>query len=89
MPPNVLEDGVMQLHGGNSTEIAEKYEEAEPVSYPISFIPLQWPELILAIMATGAVITLTRGRIFLWMGPLFKNLGKGKSGGGGAGGKIR
>lgn len=70
-------------------EIEEHYEEAEEKDYPIDWIPLEWPQLLLAIAVTGIILVLTGGRLIIWIGPLLRNLGKGKAGGGGAGGVFR
>jgi uncharacterized protein len=72
-----------------ASEIAENYEHGQPKDYPVEGLRLEWPALIIAFSVLFLIIFLTRGRIVLWLGPLFKNLGKGKTGGGGAGGKHK
>jgi len=74
-----------------ATVILDEYEEAEPPKdpYPISFIPLTWPQLIIAIAVTIVLAVVTKGRV-IWFIPWIFSGGKigggGKSGGGGAGG---
>jgi uncharacterized protein len=72
-----------------ASEIAENYEQAKPHTYPVEGIPLEWPALIIAFLVFIGILFYTRGRIVLWIGPLFRGLGKGKTGGGGAGGKHK
>ncbi len=72
-----------------ASEIAENYEYAQPHNYPVEGIRLEWPALIIVLFVMFLIIFLTRGRIILWIGPLFRSLGKGKTGGGGAGGKHK
>jgi uncharacterized protein len=71
-----------------AAEIAENYEEAEPHTYPIEGIPLDWPELIIAFVVFIAIMVVTRGRLFIWIGGYLRKFGGGKTGGGGAGGKY-
>jgi len=70
-------------------EIVELYEEAETHSYPIEGIPLEWPELIMATVVLLAVLIITKGKAFLWIGGSLRTWGGGRTSGGGAGGKWR
>jgi uncharacterized protein len=71
-----------------ASEVAENYEEGESHRYPIEGIPLEWPQLCLAVFVFIAIIIITRGQLFLWIGGLLRRFGGGKTGGGGAGGKF-
>lgn len=71
-----------------ASEIADNYEEAEPHRYPIEGIPLDWPQLLLAVFVFVAIMVVTKGRLFIWIGGLLRRFGGGKTGGGGAGGKY-
>lgn len=59
--------------------------------YPIPFIPLNWWQLLIAVVILIAVSILTGGRVFLWMGGIFGGgrggFGGGRSGGGGSSGR--
>ena len=81
--------GVYLLALDIGAEIEELYEFSEPVSYPIEWIPLGWPELLLAGGIFVVLLIVTKGRIVLWIGPLLRSMGRGRSGGGGAGGRWR
>ena len=70
-------------------EIVEKYEQATPHRYPIEWIPLEWPELILTVSVFLAVMIITKGRCFFWIGALLRKFGGGRTSGGGAGGRYR
>jgi uncharacterized protein len=70
-------------------EIVDLYEESESHSYPIEGIPLEWPELILATTVLVAILILTKGKAFLWIGGSLRKWGGGRTSGGGAGGKWR
>jgi uncharacterized protein len=71
-----------------ASEIAENYEEAEPHRYPIEGIPLDWPALCLAGFVLIAIMVITKGKLFIWIGGYLRRFGGGKTGGGGAGGKY-
>jgi uncharacterized protein len=71
-----------------ASEIAENYEEAGPHTYPIEGIPLDWPELLIAIAVFVAIMVVTKGQLFIWIGGYLRKFGGGKTGGGGAGGKY-
>lgn len=71
-----------------AAEIAENYEQAEPHNYPIEGIPLNWPELLIAVFIFIAIMVLTKGRLFFWIGGYLRKFSGGKTGGGGAGGKY-
>ncbi len=81
-------EGLYSLTVVLADEIVNNYEQAEPHSYPIEWIPLELPQLLLAVAITGFIIVITKGHVFVWAGGLFGSLGKGRSGGGGAGGKV-
>jgi uncharacterized protein len=81
--------GVYLLALDIGAEIEELYEYSEPVSYPIEWIPLEWPELLVAGGIFVVLLVVTKGRIVLWIGPLLRSMGRGRSGGGGAGGRWR
>lgn len=81
--------GVYLLVLDVGAEIEELYEYSEPAKYPIEWIPLGWPELIAAVVIFSVILVVTKGRILLWIGPLLRSLGRGRSGGGGAGGRYR
>jgi uncharacterized protein len=81
--------GVYLLALDLGTEIEDKYEYSEPKTYPIAWIPLDWPQLILAGAIVVVILVVTRGRVILWIGPLLRSLGRGRSGGGGAGGRFK
>jgi len=59
--------------------------------YPIPFIPLKWWQLLIVVLITVAILVITKGRLFVFLGGLFKKggggFGGGLSGGGGARGK--
>jgi uncharacterized protein len=55
--------------------------------YPILGIPLNWWQLVLAAIVLVALVIITKGGVFVWIGGLFGRGGGGKSGGGGAEGK--
>jgi hypothetical protein len=69
-------------------EIAEKYEQASPHTYPIEWIPLDWAELCIAGSVLILIMVLTKGRVFFWIGGSLRKFGGGRTGGGGAGGKY-
>ena len=81
--------GVYLLALDIGAEIEELYEYAEPKMFPIDGIPLDWPQLLIAGGVFVGLLVITRGRIVLWIGPLLRSLGKGRTGGGGAGGWFR
>ncbi|MCI0497764.1 MAG: TPM domain-containing protein [Thermoplasmata archaeon] len=81
--------GIYYLALWLGAEIEESYEESEPKRYPIEWIPLEWPQLFMACGVSLLVIFLTGGRILVWIGPWLSDLGGGKAGGGGAGGRFR
>ncbi len=72
-----------------ASEIADNYEEVEPHRYSIEWIPLEWPQLIIAFSVFFLIMVITKGRVFFWIGGLLRRFGGGKTGGGGAGGKYR
>lgn len=80
--------GIYALTAVIAGEIAEKYEEPSPHKYPIEWIPLDWPELCIAGSVFLFIMVITKGKLFVWIGGYLRNLGKGKTGGGGAGGKY-
>lgn len=80
--------GIYALTAMIAGEIAEKYEQAEPHTYPIEWIPLDWPELCIAGSVLIIVMIITKGRIFFWIGGSLRKFSGGKTGGGGAGGKY-
>jgi uncharacterized protein len=60
-------------------------------SYPISFIPLNWWQLLIAISITVVIFILTGGRLLIWIGGSMGGGGRGgfsggRSGGGGSSG---
>lgn len=67
-------------------------EEEEGPWQPISFLPLNWWQLLIAVSVTIFVLILTGGRIFLWVGGSFGGgrggFGGGRSGGGGSSGRF-
>ena len=71
--------------------VGEPAKEKNP--YPISFIPLTFWQLVLAIVVIVVLTIVTKGRIIFWLPFLLsggkggKNWGGGRSGGGGEGGK--
>jgi uncharacterized protein len=81
--------GIYALSVMIAAEIAENYEQAEPHRYPIEGIPLDWPQLLLAVFVFVAIMVITKGRLFVWIGGLLRSFGGGKTGGGGAGGKYK
>ncbi|MGA1792938.1 MAG: TPM domain-containing protein [Thermoplasmatota archaeon] len=60
--------------------------------YPIPFIPLKWWQLLIVVIITIVILVLTKGRLFVFLGGLFKGggggFGGGRSGGGGARGRF-
>jgi len=67
-------------------------EKSKEPWYPIPFIPLKWWQLIIVAMITVFIFTFTGGRLFLFLGGIFKGggggFGGGRSGGGGAKGRF-
>ncbi|HEY3419864.1 MAG TPA: TPM domain-containing protein [Methanomassiliicoccales archaeon] len=57
-----------------------------PSPYPIDFIPLNGTELVITVVVFLALMVVTRGRAFLWIGLLFGRGGRGGFGGGSTGG---
>jgi uncharacterized protein len=88
--------GLYDLVNNLGGVILEDYV-GEPVKdpYPISFIPLTFWQLVLAIVVMVALTIVTKGRIIFWLPFLLsggkggRNWGGGRTGGGGAGGKWR
>lgn len=68
------------------SEIADQYEYSTPHEYPIEWIPLEWPELILAVSVLVGIFIISKGRYFLWIGRYLWKFSGGRTGGGGAGG---
>ena len=67
-------------------------KDKDPSPYPISWLPLTWGQLILVVLVCVAVVVLTKGRAWLWIGGLMSGSGRrrwggGRSGGGGARGR--
>jgi uncharacterized protein len=81
--------GIYALTVMIASEIAENYEKAEPHRYPIDWIPLEWPQLILAFLILVGIMVITKGKVFIWIGGYLRKFSGGKTGGGGAGGKYR
>jgi uncharacterized protein len=77
--------------------IVENYTGSPPREdkgpwYPISFIPLNWWQLLIAVSVTIFIFIITGGRLLLWIGGSFGGgrggFGGGRSGGGGSGGRF-
>lgn len=70
------------------SEIADQYEYSTPHEYPIEGIPLEWPELIIAVSVLVGFFIISKGRYFLWIGRYLWKFSGGRTGGGGAGGRF-
>ena len=79
-------------------KILDNYEAGEPPEddgspYPISWLPLTWGQLLLAIVVFIVFALVTKGKAGLWIGSLMsgsggRRWGGGRSGGGGARGRY-
>lgn len=80
--------GIYLLSLDIGAEIEQFYEQSQSKEYPISWIPLELPQLFISIIVLGFIFVITRGKIIVWIGALLQTLGRGRSGGGGAGGRY-
>jgi uncharacterized protein len=94
-----LPGGLVHFTRAIGFDLVDNYQFSEPPqpNYPISFIPLEDWQLVLAIVIVGIAGVLTKGRIFLWLIYLVTmgrvgggrgGWGGGRTGGGGSRGRF-
>ncbi|MFW3146382.1 MAG: TPM domain-containing protein [Thermoplasmatota archaeon] len=89
-------EGILYTMAFLGREILDNYEGGPPRDdspwHPIPFIPLNWWQLLISIIILIAILSLTGGRLFFWIGGSFGRsgggFGGGRSGGGGARGRF-
>ncbi|MGD0817892.1 MAG: TPM domain-containing protein [Methanomassiliicoccales archaeon] len=86
--PSNYSEGIKLFVYSIGLELTDNYINTGPAPspYPISFIPLDSTELVIAIGIFIVLMVVTRGRAILWIGLLFGRGGKGGFGGGSTGG---
>jgi uncharacterized protein len=94
--PENYSEGIKLFTYAIGLELTDNYINTGPAPspYPISFIPLDMTQLVIAIIIFGVLMVVTRGRAILWIGLLFGRggggggMGGGSTGGGGSKGRF-